>query len=140
MMAAWTPDAPDSATADSPSALIAAGQPGFDPETLDHFEQIPGCPAVFVAVRAPDPADPDVWQRIELRCAEDDGHFPDTPHRAEWTWGAAMSLPTEPECPRCADVGVNSDGDPCTCPAGDVFAEAVRLRQNSATPDGDPVL
>lgn len=125
--AAWTPDAPD-APADSPSALIAAGQqaPGFDPESLDHFDGINTCGAQFSAVLPPTHGDT-AWLRIELHCTEDDGHYPATPHRGEHVWTDTPTVPGEPVCPQCADVGVGKDGEPCMCPAGDPFAAAVDM-------------
>jgi hypothetical protein len=126
-LAAWTPDAPDAGTAPSPSALIAAGEPPFDPETLDHFDGITVCGARVAFVIAPNTTQGGVWQRIEMTCGEDDGHHPDTPHRAEYSWGDTVTLPAEPDCPQCADVGVTLQGEPCICVAGDKFEAAARL-------------
>lgn len=131
-MAAWTPDAPDGLYT-SPSAAIAAGEQAFDPEALDHFDGIATCGAVFVAVVAPSANHPDTWQRIELQCIEDDGHYPGTAHQALHTWGDSNTLPAEPDCPKCADVGVNPQGEPCDCGAGQPFAEAVKVVRGLAT-------
>lgn len=134
--AAWTPDAPDSAAVDSPSALIAAGQPAFDPTTLDVFDGTELCGARFVAVVAPSAQHPDVWQRIEFTCGEDAGHDPGTPHRGEYSWGDSNTLPDEPNCGVCADVGVTPQGEPCTCAAGQPFVEAAAAAARGGAPDG----
>jgi hypothetical protein len=120
-IAAWTPAAPDAGTAESPSALIAAADPPFNPEALDHFDGIEVCGARIAFVIAPNTAHGDIWQRIELQCVENDGHYPGTPHTSEYSWGDSNTLPAEPNCPQCADVGIGSDGEPCTCPVGDKF-------------------
>lgn len=128
-IAAWTPDAPDHV--DSPSEAIAAGQPSgvFDPESLDHFESVDVCGALFAAVQRVKTAGPagggDEWYRVDVRCEDYAGHWPDSPHNGEVTWGGTDSVPAEPSCPKCADVGVvTGQGEPCDCPAGEPFRNA----------------
>lgn len=126
-LAAWTPDAPDDAT---PSEAIAAG---FNPESLDHFDEVEAsCGEVFAAIRRLNirPGH-DEWYRDEIVCTEIAGHHPDTPHMGEVVWGAEESIPAEPECADCSDVGVQPGGTACHCPAGRPFREAEALKADA---------
>lgn len=135
MSAAWTPDLPDAGTVASPSEAIAEG---FQPESLDHFENVESatCDAWFSAIqRVTVRPGQQEWYRQDLRCGEDAGHFPASPHRSEVIWGAAESIPQEPACADCADVGVQPGGVACHCAAGQPFreAEARKLAQDRPT-------
>jgi hypothetical protein len=124
--AAWTPDLPDNALADSDTlAQVAATE--YDPAQDDHFEGIDLCGAKF-----------GVWLRnertyVDLVCGEDDGHYPETQHAALISWRDKPTdgLPAEPACQDCADTGVLSEaagGGPCSCAAGGPFRDAQAAR------------
>jgi len=126
MTAAWTPDLPDGLV-ESPSAAIAAGQPPFDPEALDGFETAPVCGAEVAFVIPPSTQHPDTWQKLLVRCTEDE-HDDSTPHRGEVEWGGSAALPADPACGECADVGVTPNGKACHCEAGKPFRDAEQAR------------
>lgn len=130
--AAWTPDLPDNALADSDTlAQVAATE--YDPAQDDHFEGIDLCGAKFGVAIAHHGVPSDVSRPALLVCGEDDGHYPETPHVALVSWRDQPTdgLPAEPACQDCADTGVLSEargGGPCNCAAGGPFRDAQAAR------------